>query len=223
MMRPLLLASALLVAGCSLTGSDGPRAESAFQMSKRPAFECGADGCGWSRTAVLTALEPDEDARAVDLVLDDGADVLRLYDLRPDDLPLAVGRTYTFEADLLPTATIGWPSLRVTDAGGLVLYATSEFPLSRTVPLLLLPPGWTLALADGGYRSQDAFCGLRTTPQVLTVSHAGASVRLVQGETARLGAYRVHVLIAQTVDYHRVDCADADAPELSVLIQRADA
>ena len=222
MRRVLPLAFLLaLAAGCSLFAADGPRADAAFQMSKRPGFECGADGCGWSATATVTALEPDENA--VDIVLDDGADVLRLYDRLAADLPLRAGRTYTFETDLLPTATVGWPSLRVTDADGLVLYATSDFPLSRTVPPLLLPPGWTLTLADGGFRRQDAFCGIRTTPQMLTVSHDGETVRLVQGETAQIGAYRIHVLIAQAVDYTRVDCTDAGTPELSVVIQRAGA
>ncbi|PSQ23036.1 hypothetical protein BRD04_03810, partial [Halobacteriales archaeon QS_9_67_17] len=74
---------------------------------------------------------------------------------------------------------------------------------------------------DGGFDAhRPGGCGIRTTPKVLEVVHEERRARLTQGESARLGDYRVRVLVARRVDYNDTSCTDVFEPTVSLVIER---
>lgn len=227
----LMLVGVLLLAlsACSVFEEEPPEPLVQFMLLKEPRFSCSSPDCYWSTEDTLTAVvpglrdrpSPEPDDVWVDLVLGDSAHVLTLRNLMLGDVPLEVGHRYTFETSLILTSTIGYPSLRVTDDSGLVYYATTSFPLSSEEPVLLVPEDWTFQLESEGYESIAAGCGLRATPQAVVVEHDESRVRMVQGETRRIGRYTVQVRIAVGVEYPMPEeCTDTMIPELSVVIYR---
>lgn len=81
-------------------------------------------------------------------------------------------------------------------------------------------PGWTIALAPAecGSRSSGP-CHEAIRNLGLAFEHDGQRVVLFHGESATVGGFRVHCLIAQEVDYSAA-CADAGLPGVSWAIER---
>jgi hypothetical protein len=135
-------------------------------------------------------------------------------------LPLDEGRSYEFQVDYVGGAPAA-SGLLVRDAAGLVFAGASDQRLGSHVlkdgispfTLAVLPPSCS------SRRSDTCFDAITNVP--LQVRTEGASVELHNGESARLGPYRVTCLTAQAVAYSS-RCADAGLPAVSYVIARAE-
>lgn len=131
------------------------------------------------------------------------------------------GRPYLFEAEFIPTTIIGYPTLRISDDNGLAFYATTSFPSSFDAAVPLVPEGWSFELEPSDWGSGPAECGTRTTPQTLVVTHGDRTVRMVQGESRRIGDYTLQLRAAVSVEYPTPqECTDIVIPELSLILYR---
>lgn len=226
----LYLIAALLWSGCSsFSAEDVPERGFHVGVLPNPVVRCGDPTfeplCGISYEFTLTAIEylqhgpPPYEAMLLRLEFDDSAQVFDLTEISNGELPVEIGKKYRVDVRLVPTPVIGYGSIEIRDADGLVFYATTEVRMdSEWNPEP--PEGWYAATNDVGYKSHGIGCGVRSTPQVVVVEHKGAKARLVQGEKKRIGTFEVSLLIAEEVDYSSVNCLDFIAPELSYMITR---
>lgn len=146
----------------------------------------------------------------------------RLHKLAYDDptgpLPVREGAAYDLRVEFVP----GEPSpcaLLLSDAEGLLLAAASDLDLGERV-MKSGVPGFTLRLQPTECPSRPpGTCYQSRVNAVLEVTHEGRTIRLHQGESGRLGRYRVTCLIAERVAYKR-GCADAGVFQVSYTIRR---
>lgn len=216
----------ILLSSCSLFGIEEeiPERQFSFTLITYPAPDCTTyqPNCILTYEGVLTkkdTVEADVNNRFLRLVFDESLFKAELWYVTRLNVPLTFGTKYRVTANTYFNLRYRSPSVEVVDANGLNFYAKTEYFVADThnPPL---PTGWTVSLESGDYGTNKLGCGLRGTPQVLVVSHSGKSVRLVQGESKRLGKYLVTALVAEKVDYTGLNCLDFVAPEVSYTIAR---
>ena len=233
MPTPLLAALALLaLAGCA-EASPGPLA--AFRVHPVTAVVATCDDgtptlCGWSTAGPVSALStgrfeapppnPGYGYVRLGVAGPDQNTVVDLIDLGLADVGLEVGREVTLEFEGIPTGTGGYPALRVADADGLAFYGVSlpSLPTRGALPLL---DGWTVTAEATGAGVREAMCDVHATAVALVIARGGERVRLLQGESARLGDAVVQVRIAERLDYADVSCDDAFLTGISLVVRRA--
>jgi hypothetical protein len=223
----LLLLSTL--AGCSMVGgSDAPAPNEAFDVRLEPRFD--------SRPRVTNTFEAtvsavrDKDRRTSvtlrDLSRGDTARTLSIPGgvLPAEMLPLVENQRYQLALTFRPYVFGSAPVLKVRDDERLVFFGVTAGKFGATGSErndLVLPDGWSAQFRDGGFDAhRPGGCGIRTTPKVLEVVHEEQRARLAQGESARLGDYRVRVLVARRVDYNDTSCTDVFEPTVSLVIER---
>lgn len=137
----------------------------------------------------------------------------------PVDLPhFEQGRTYELQVEYVP----GMPSpngILIHDDKGLFFAAASDYgPGDRVLQEGV--PGFRIKLmsSDCPNRSRHR-CYESIVNNRLSVEHAGETAELFQGQSARLGAYRVVCLLAQDVVYSDA-CADAGLFRVAYTITR---
>ena len=226
MPRTLLVALLVSLPACVLLTGDAPERGTATNVFARPTTNCipyeRSKFCQLRYEGILTArhvLPPSVTTDVLRLVFDDSTQIFDLSYLSDVEVPLGVGRSYDVRVELRPAITVGTSTFEARDAEGLVFFSTSEVwatPEGRAPA----PTGWQVTLEPGGYASHGLGCEAHGTPQVLVAEHAGRRVRLVQGESGRLGDYVVTVLIAEAVDYRPGACLDFAVPELSYTLAR---
>lgn len=231
-----LIVSALALASCSVFGDEPyPDAQPAFWHTVRPSLApCVPPDCeGWDTEAVLTAKADSsfgfgEGLTTFVLLALPHRDV-SLFDsgLRASDLDLIPGRAYRFESNFMLFGLV-FPNpsaLRVSDSEGLVLYGGSTAALPGTDTegsgldeLLLLPEGWEVRVGDADFGSESVSCA-QETPHRVEVEYEGATLRLVQGESGRLGPFDVQIRAARRLLYDG-SCIDGYQHEFSMVIAR---
>lgn len=223
----------LALSACSVFEEEPPEPLSEFVLLARPSLEADCPEpfgrvCTWSTEDTLTGLVqglqerpgPDPNSVWTDLVFGDSTQILTLYNLPSDLVPLEIGHRYSVDLSIFQIVLSGYNSLLIEDEDGLVFYAASGFPLSSQ-DSIVEPDGWTFELESAGYESLNALCGVHMTPQALIVEHDGSRLRMEQGETRQLGAYTVQARIAAEIEYpEQTECTDTFIPELSVVIYR---
>ncbi|HUD71505.1 MAG TPA: hypothetical protein VMQ62_06045 [Dongiaceae bacterium] len=131
---------------------------------------------------------------------------------------LEVGARYRIRVDYAP----GYPpasGLLIWKEGELI-YAAAGDPSPERRVLGEGVPGFEIARLPSRCANRgptDCFDALRSAP--LRIAHAGATVTLMQGESADLGGYRVTCLTAEEITYS-ARCADAGRVTLSYVIER---
>lgn len=222
---PLALIALIALPACAILTGDAPERGIATNVFARPATDCisyeRSKFCQLRYEGTLTArrILASPSRGVLRLVFDDSTQIFDLSYLSEVEVPLAVGQSYHVRVELRPAITVGTSTFEAHDAEGLVFFSTSEAwadPEERA----LAPAGWQVTLEPGGYASYELGCEAHGTPQVLVAEHAGRRVRLVQGESGRLGDYVVTVLIAEAVDYRPGACLDFAVPELSYTLAR---
>jgi hypothetical protein len=196
---------------------------------------CQAEPVGW----VTVFLEQSRESRSINLVgtvvesevpddlgfrhylIEDvsGARHRLTYGGPTDPPPLGQGQTYELQVDYIP----GMPSpngILVRDDEGLLFAAASDHGLGDKV-FVDGVSGFRLSLeiSDCPNRSRHK-CYESIVNIRLSVEYAGETVDLFQGQSARLGPYRVACLLAQDVIYSDA-CADAGMFRVSYTITRA--
>ncbi len=204
----------------AVTGDDSParcRAESLGSV--RAFLEVGAPATSTFDATLVAASTPgDGGLWKLSLREESGArHILTL--LTPVGAPrLEAGARYRFRVDYSP----GYPP-----ASGLLIwrdaelvYATAGDPSSGRGVLGEGVPGFEITQLPSRCANRgptDCFEVLRSAP--LRVTHAGATVTLMQGESGDLGPYRVTCLTAEEITYSP-RCADAGRVTLSYVIER---
>jgi hypothetical protein len=171
---------------------------------------------------VLVASSPGSEPDAYRYVIRDasGAERRLAYRAPGGPLPLRNGGSYEFQVDYVggsPAAS----GLLIRDQAGLLFIGASDQRLGSHVLKKGSPP-FTLALlpaACSSRRSDTCLDAVVNLP--LQVRSADGSVELHNGESARLGTFRVTCLTAQAVSYSS-RCADAGLPAVSYMIVRAE-
>lgn len=217
----LTLASVLLL-GCAeaVDGDGGCAAEPRGQMV---AFlEQGASPLSTRFTGTVVSVTPGSEPDAYRYVIRDAAGAERRLAYRAPDGPLPVepGAAYEFQVDYVggaPSAS----GLLIRDRRGLLFAGATDQGIGDHVLKEGLPD---LALelrpaACPGRPAGECFESITNRP--LRVTQGGRPADLLQGQSVRLGPYRVTCLAAQSVVY-RSRCADAGLPAVSYLIVRVD-
>jgi len=226
-----LLAAALLLSACSIFFEieKGPERGNEFVVLPEPVVPCSdpafVPNCGLTYAGILTERKtftigpsPNE-TEYLRLVFDDSLQIFDLGGIPGVNVPLITNHRYSVVVELVPTVILGYGAFEVTDAEGLVFFATTEV-YAGWEGNPSLPEGWRISIEDGGYDSHGLGCGVRSTPQVMVVEHESERVRLVQGEAKQLGDYLITALIVEEVDNSDIDCLDYFVPELSYTIAR---
>ena len=149
-----------------------------------------------------------------------GAERRLTYRAPGGPLPLREGASYEFQVDYVGGAPAA-SGLLIRDGAGLLFAGASDQRLGSHVLKEGVPP-FTLALlppACSSRRRDTCFDAITNVP--LQVRSESVSVELHNGESARLGSYRVTCLTAQAVAYSG-RCADAGLPAVSYIILRAE-
>ena len=195
---------------------------------------CRAEPVGW----VTVFLEQSRESRSIHLsgtiveieapddlglrhyLIEDvsGARQQLTYGAPTDPPPLVEGGTYELQVDYIP----GMPSpngILVHDDKGLLFAAASDHGPGKKV-FVDGVPGFRLSLeaSDCPNRSQHK-CYESIVNIRLSVEFAGETVVLFQGQSARLGPYRVVCFLAQDVAYSDA-CADAGLFRVAYTITR---
>ena len=195
---------------------------------------CRAEPVGW----VTVFLEQSRESRSIRLsgtiveseapddlglrhyLIEDvsGARQQLTYGAPTDPPPLEQGRTCELQVDYVP----GMPSpngILVHDDKGFLFAAASDYgPGDRVLQEGV--PGFRIKLvpSDCPNRSRNK-CFESIVNIRLSVEYAGETVVLFQGQSARLGPYRVACLLAQDVIYSDT-CADAGMFRVAYTITR---
>jgi len=140
------------------------------------------------------------------------------YGAPTDPPPLEQGRTYELQVDYIP----GMPSpngILVRDDMGLLFAAASDYgPGDRVLQQGV--PGFRINLVSSDcpnrsrHKCYESIVNIR-----LSVEFAGETAVLFQGQSARLGPYRVVCFLAQDVAYSDA-CADAGLFRVAYTITR---
>jgi hypothetical protein len=202
------------------SGDDsGARCRAESRGSVRAFLEAGAPATS-SFDATLESAPKPGDGGLWKLSLREASGALHTLTLIvPIGAPrLAVGTRYRFRVDYSP----GYPP-----ASGLLIWKDSELiyaaagdPSPGRRVLGEGVPGFEITLMPSRCANRgptDCFDLLRSAP--LRVAHEGATVTLMQGESADLGRYRVTCLTAEEITYS-ARCADAGRVTLSYVIER---
>lgn len=188
------------------------------QGSVRAFLEAGAPASS-SFEAVLTAKPAARDGGRWVLALREASGATHTLTLMSPLGPPRVeaGVRYRFRVDYSP----GYPpasGLLIWKEGALV-YAAAGDPSAERQGLVEGVPGFTIERLPSRCPNRgptDCFDVLRNAP--LRVTHDGATVTLLQGESAELGGYRVTCLAAEEITYS-ARCADAGRIAWSYVIE----
>lgn len=149
-----------------------------------------------------------------------GAERRLAYRAPGGPLPVREGLTYDFQVDYVGGAPAA-SGLIVRDAAGLVFAGMTDSRLGSHVLKDGLPE-ITMALVASGCASRPSErCYEAIVNQRLRATHSGRTLELMQGQSDRLGPYRISCLTAQAVTY-RPGCADAGLPAVSYFVSRVE-
>jgi hypothetical protein len=149
-----------------------------------------------------------------------GAERRLAYRAPGGPLPVKEGDAYDFQVDYVGGAPAA-SGLLIRDRRGLVFAGATDQRLGDHV-LKEGVPDFALELRPPACPSRPAgTCYESVTSRPLRLTHGGRPADLLQGQSARLGPFRVTCLTAQSVVY-RSGCADAGLPAVSYLIARLD-
>jgi hypothetical protein len=173
-------------------------------------------------TGTFVASRADAEPDAYRYVIRDttGKDRRLTYRAPGGPLPLQEGASYEFQVDYVGGAPPA-SGLLIRDGAGLLFAGASDqrlgmHALKEGLPLFtlaLLPP------TCSGRRTDTCFDAIINVP--LRIRSADLTAELHNGESARLGPFRVTCLTAQAVTYSG-RCADAGLPAISYIILRAE-
>ena len=131
-----------------------------------------------------------------------------------EPLPVAVGKSYRFVVQYRP----GMPDatgILVFDGDVLVFAALTDQILRFPIPQFEMAIGEPVCDSRGSTKCHESLVNVP-----LTIAHAGHTVTVHHGETARLGDYEIKALTVQRVRYAS-RCADAGLPAISFTVRRA--
>lgn len=171
-------------------------------------------------TLVASRVDPDPDVYHYVVRDTTGAERHLTYRAPGGPLPLREGSSYEFQVDYVGGAPPA-SGLLIRDGAGLLFAGASDQQLGSHV-LKEGVPGFTLALlppACSSRRSETCFDAITNVP--LQVRAGDGAAELHNGESSRLGPFRVTCLTAQAVAYSG-RCADAGLPAVSYVIVRSD-
>jgi hypothetical protein len=221
----VLVGSALFIAcaaSLDTNGQDGRgcQAEPLGQMTAFLEEDAAPLTVRLTGTVVALSTGPAKDAYRYVIRDAAGAERRLAYRAPGGPLPVKEGSTYDFQVDYVGGAPAA-SGLLIRDRSGLVFAGATDTRLGSHVLKEGLPDH-TLALFPSGCPSRQATeCYESITNQILRVSHSGRTADLFNGQTARLGPYRITCLTAQAVTY-RARCADAGLPAVSYLVSRVE-
>lgn len=148
----------------------------------------------------------------------DGTPHVLVFRAPEESLPVRLEQRYAFELETVPGSPTP-AALVVRDEQGLLYAGVSDYAPGERVLRHGLP-GFVLALEASGCANRERDPGLATDANaLLSVEHAGASVRLFHGDAATLGSHRVRCLAARQVTY-RPGSADTGVLGVGYTLRR---
>jgi hypothetical protein len=217
-----MLASVLLLGCAEGVDGDGRGCEAEARGQMVAFLEQDAPPLSARFSGTVVSVAPGSGPDAYRYVIRDAAGAERRLAYRAPDGPLPVkeGAAYEFQVDYVGGAPAA-SGLLIRDRTGLVFAGATDQGLGAHVLKDGLP-GLTLELRPPACPGRAAgTCFESITNRPLRVTHEGRPADLLQGQSVRLGPYRVTCLAAQSVVY-RSGCADAGRPGVSYLIARVD-